>query len=80
MIVKILKTLLIVFAILTLTACTNNPEPKPIYIYETVEVKVPVKCIVPDVNCSFDRPTDTEVISSLLECIIDFFKSVEVCK
>lgn len=70
---------LIALSLLILTACSKEP-PKPIYIYETTEVKVPVKCVVPDVDCSFDRPTYTGVIDSLLECIIDLVKSNEACK
>jgi len=51
-----------------------------VYVKKPVEVLVPTKCIVPDVNCSFDRNTSTEVISSLLECIIDLKKASEICK
>ena len=77
--VKILKALSAVFAVLILTSC-SCPEPKPIYVDRPVEVLIPVKCVVPDANCSFNRETDTEVISSLLECIIDLKKNSEVCK
>jgi len=45
-----------------------------------VPINIPVKCIVPDSNCSFSRTTDTEVIAALLECIIDMKRSIEVCK
>lgn len=76
---KILKVFLIALGLLTLTACSKE-QPKPIYIDRIVEVKVPVKCIPEDVNCSFDRPTYTEVIGSYLECIVDLKKSIEVCK
>ncbi|MEN4053763.1 hypothetical protein [Sulfurimonas sp. NWX79] len=50
------------------------------YVDKPYEVKIPVKCVVPDANCSFDRNTSTEVISSLLECIIDMKRNEEVCK
>lgn len=76
---KILKVFLIALSLLTLTACSKEP-PKPIYIDRTIEVKVPVKCVPKDVNCSFDRPTYTEIISSYLECIVDLKKSMDVCK
>lgn len=75
----LLKTLLIVSAILIIQGC-SCPKPKPIYIDRPIEVLVPVKCVVPDANCTFNRETDTEVISSLLECIIDLKKNSEVCK
>jgi len=63
---------------LTFTACNNQPVIK--YVDKPYEVKVPVKCIVPDANCSFDRNTSTGVISSLLECIIKMKRNEEVCK
>ena len=66
------------FVSLTITACNTTPQIK--YIDKPYEVKVPMKCIVKDANCSFDKKTDTEVISSLLECIIDMKHNQEVCK
>ena len=63
-------------AILILTGCSD----KVVYVDKVVRVDIPVKCNIPDVNCSFNKPTDTEVIDSLLECIIDLKKSIEVCK
>jgi len=63
---------------LTFQACNARPEIK--YIDKPYEVKVPVKCKVPDSNCSFNRETDTEVISALLECIVDMKRNEDVCK
>ena len=76
---KILKVLLTIFAILIIQGC-NQPKPQIEYIDVPVEVKVPVKCVVPDVECSFNRATDTEVINSLVECIVDLKKASEVCR
>jgi len=56
------------------------PKPPPIYVDKPVKVYVPVKCIVPDANCTFNKETDTEVIQSLLECIIDMKHNEKVCK
>ena len=78
MIVKILKTLLIAFAVLTIQACSVKPEVK--YIDVPYEVKVPIKCVVPKAQCDFNRTTDTEVINSLVECIVDMKHNEEVCK
>jgi len=50
------------------------------YVDKPYEVKVPVKCVVPDVNCTFDRKTDTEVINACLECIVNLKRAQEVCK
>jgi len=65
-------------AILTLTAC--SPKPQIRYIDRPYKVYVPTKCHIPDVNCSFNKKTDTEVINSLLECIIKMKRSEEVCE
>ena len=78
MIVKILKGFLILLSSLTLISCSCKPEIK--YVDKPYRVNVPVKCIVPDSNCSFNRKTDTEVISSMLECIIDMKHNEEKCK
>ena len=66
-----------IFASLTITACSRT-EVK--YVDRPYEVRTPVKCVVPDSNCSFSRKTDTEVISSLLECIIEMKHNEQICK
>ena len=76
--VKILKILSILSVTLIITACSNQPIIK--YVDKPYEVNVPVKCVIPDSNCSFNRKTDTEVISSMLECIIDMKHNEEKCK
>lgn len=60
-----------------MTACSNK-EIK--YVDRPVKVFVPRKCIVPDSNCSFNRRTDTEVISSLLECILEMKHNEQICR
>ena len=64
---------------MTLAACSSC-EPEVKYVDVPYEVKVPVKCVVPEANCTFNRDTDTEVIASMLECIIDMKHNEEVCK
>jgi len=67
------------FALLILTACSNKQiEFK--YIDVPFEVKVPVKCKVPNTYCDFNQTTDTEVIHTLVKCIVDLKKNSEVCK
>jgi len=78
MIAKSLKVSLVLCVGLISTSCNCTPEVK--YVDKPVEVKVPVKCVVPDANCSFDRATDTEVVSSLLECIVEMKRNEEVCE
>ena len=70
---------LMLLSILILTSCSKC-KPEIRYVDKPYEVKVPVKCIVPDANCSFNRKTDTEVISSMLECIINMKHNEEKCK
>ena len=62
---------------MSFNACCK-PEIK--YIDKPIYIDIPVSCIVPDANCSFNRDTDTEVISSLLECIIEMKENEKVCK
>ena len=69
--------LLGVLTIMTFSGCASKSIVK--YVDKPYEVKVPVKCVVPDANCTFGRKTDTEVISALLECIVDMKRNSEVC-
>ena len=71
-----LATLLMLSALL-LTSCCKEPEVK--YIDKPYEVKVPVVCDIPDVHCDFNKTTQTEVVASLMECIIEQKKAMEVC-
>jgi len=68
------------FAALTLTSCSSKKEIEIRYIDKPYRVSVPVKCIVPEANCSFNRETDTEVINALIECIVNMKKNDEICK
>ena len=74
---KILKILLIISGLFLFIGCSQK---EIVYVDREVEVKVPVKCIAPKVECDFNKTTDTEVIQSLLICIKDLKKSNEVCK
>ena len=74
---ELLSIAFVILTIATFSGCASKPVVK--YVDKPYEVKVPVKCIVPDANCTFDRETDTEVISSLLECIIEMKRNQEVC-
>ena len=62
-----------------MSSCSDC-KPTIKYIDKPYRVNVPIKCIVHDSNCSFDRATDTEVISSMLECIVNMKRNEEVCK
>ena len=64
------------FVLFSLVSCST----KTVYVDKPYEVLIPVKCEVPDVYCDFNKTTDTEVIGSLLECITNLKRSVEVCR
>ena len=75
--VKISKICLMILAILLFSGCVSE---KLVYVDRPVEVKVPVKCVVPETHCDFNKPTYTEVIKSQRTCIEDLRKNSEVCK
>ena len=60
---------------LMLTGCATKTE----YVDRPVEVKVPQKCVVPEVHCEFTG-TYTERISKVEMCITNFNKAIEVCR
>lgn len=59
-----------------MASCSTRVE----YVDRYIKVPTPIKCKVPDVKCDFNRSTDTEVVASMLECIINLKRSSEVCK
>ena len=75
--VKILKISLMIFVALLFSACSNK---ELVYVDREVEVKIPVKCNIPETHCDFNKSTDTEVITSLRTCIEDLKQSIGVCK
>ena len=61
-----------------LTSCAD--KEKIVYVDRYKTVKVPVSCKTPDVSCDFNRTTYTEVVASMLECIVDLKRANEVCR
>ena len=55
----------------------NEVQPQVVTVIK--EVKVPVKCKVPEVKCSFNGPGWVPVIE-MRECIIAQEKAMKVCK
>jgi hypothetical protein len=78
MFAKILKLNLIALSTLTFQACSSKQEVK--YVDRPVTVKVPIKCVVQDAECDFNRTTYTSVVSSMMECIVNMKHNEEVCK
>ena len=52
---------------------------KVVYVDRVVEVKVPQRCVVPEVHCEFTG-TYTERVSKVEICIANFNKAIEVCR
>ena len=71
----ILKMLLMSLVLLSFSGCAE----KIVYVDRPVEVKVPQKCVVPDVHCEFTG-TYTERVSKDEICIANFNKAIEVCR
>lgn len=61
---------------LILTGCTTKIE----YVDRPVEVKVPQKCIVPEVQIDLNKPTYTEKIQALEIYIYELEEASKVCK
>lgn len=76
--VKILSLLLMIFAIILFSGCATKKEV--VYMDRIVEVKTPVKCETPKVECNFNKPTDTEVLNEMRYCIEKLKKANGVCK
>ena len=73
--VKILKVLLMLFVMLVTSGCAEK-----VYIDRPIEVKVPVKCLTPEVTCYPGRATYTEEIKELVMCVERHKQAAEVCK
>lgn len=71
---KQLGALLILLGALSFSGCT-----KTVYVDRPVKVKVPVKCVVNDVNCKLIG-TDPEIVIKLTECILDLKQEVKRCQ
>ena len=65
---------------MTLTACEKECKPKTEYVDREVIVNIPVKCKVPEAKCDFNRETHTEIIASMLECVINLKEAQKVCQ
>lgn len=76
---KTYKTILVLLSISVLFGgCYNQPEPEIRTVYKTKEVKVPVKCKVPKIDCNFKGEGFDPTIR-LLECIQLQKRALEAC-
>jgi hypothetical protein len=50
------------------------------YVDRPYEVKVPVKCVLPKVDCNLSSTSDTEVLGKMMECISNHNHIEQICK
>ena len=75
--VKILKKALIVLLIGSiLSGCTTKIE----YVDRAIEVKVPQKCIIPEIQIDLNKQTYTEKVEILEIYIYELEEAIKVCK
>lgn len=75
-----MKTLIFISIIsATMVLISGCCSPKTIFVDRNVTVNIPVKCIVPDVNCTFSG-NGIEVIAGLHSCILTHIEAEKVCK
>jgi len=75
-----MKKILFFSAVLVaFSGCASAPKVE--YVERYNEVKVPVRCVVPDTKCVIDKnATHTEVIAAMRLCIEEHKRNSEVCK
>ena len=77
---KILKTCLILFALMVFSGCACSPVEVVKYVDRPYEVKVPVACVVPDVACDANQSTYTGIVKEMRLCIERYKEAVGVCR
>lgn len=77
MISKMFLIALVILTIMTFSGCGCKPIVQ--YVDRPVEVKVPIKCKMPEVQCDF-KGTGAEPAVKAFECISSQKKAMEVCK
>ena len=61
---------------LILTGCTTKIE----YVDRPVEVKVPQKCIIPNITIDLNKTTYTEKVNAMEIYIYELEEAIKICK
>ena len=69
--------LLLMLIVLVLSGCSCK-EVEPLRVIDTVYVNIPVKCVVPKIECNFKGNGYTPTVK-LLECVVEQKRALEVC-
>ena len=59
-----------------LTGCTTKIE----YVDRPVEVKVPQKCIIPNISIDLKKTTYTEKVNAMEIYIYELEEAIKICK
>lgn len=70
-----MKWIVMLLMVAVLSGCTEK-----IYVDRPVEVKIPVRCKVPEVKCYAGQDTYTGEIREMRLCIERYKEAAEVCK
>lgn len=72
---NLFRSLVLCFLLVFFVGCAE----KEIYIDRPMEVKVPVKCEVPPVECFPNQVTYTEKVKEMRLCIERYKQAIQVC-
>ena len=76
-----LRQILLMLSVLLISMTFNGCcKPEIIEVDKPIEVKVPIKCTVPDVNCSWSNVPTHEVPIKMMECIVNLKQARKVCQ
>ena len=70
-----MKFLSILLIILVVSGCSEKE-----IIIKTVEVLVPIECIVPTVECNTTSDNPVEVLGNMISCIYKYREAIKVCQ
>jgi len=68
--------LIILLIGLITTGCSTKIE----YVDRPVEVKVPQKCIIPNISVDLNKPTYTEKVNAMEIYIYELQEAIKVCR
>ena len=77
--VRILRNSLMILGVMVISIFFSGCTEK-VFVDRPVEVKVPVKCQVPKVECFSNQKTYTAEIREMRFCIERYKQAIEVCQ
>ena len=71
---------LVLLVTMTFSGCSWCEKVVEVEVDRPVYIDVPVRCTIPDVNCSWSGIPTHEVPVKLMECIVELKRASEVCQ